>query len=188
MPKGVYERTPEQKAILRERFRKAAKFERTPEQKAILRERIIYYSRNRTKEQKDALRTRLASYRETPQFKKSAAANQRIGAFRIAARAIIRHCPLGAKPGDTFKSGRRLLAVVDPAPVKVSDTLWRQDFSQTVVYYVFGRKITIQGIARITWNYQPTNANVLTAPNLENVITSELDVLTREQKSVQTPM
>lgn len=156
MPKGVYERTPEQKAILRERIRNAAKFERTPEQKA-------------------ALRARLNICREKAKSSGVLAKNMSIGGYRRAARMILRNFPLDAKPGTTFKSGSRQLTVIDPTPVKVGESLWKQEFAQTVVYRVVGRKITIQGIARITWSYQPTNANVLDAPNLENVITSELE-------------
>lgn len=157
MPKGVYERTPEQKAFLRERIVKCAK--------------------NLTAEQRAAARARLFAGQIAHPEKIHAARqrNMAIAAYRHAARAIIRNCPLDAKPGDTFKSGSRLLTVVDPNPVKVSESLWKQDFAQTAVHHVFGRKITIQGIARITWSYQPTNANVLDAPNLENVITSELE-------------
>lgn len=159
MPKGVYERTPEQKAILRDRIVNCAR-KLTPEQKAAAGERL-----------------RAAQIAHPERFREARQRNMTAAAYIRAARAILRNCPLDAKPGNTFKSGNRQLIVIDPSPVKVGDALWKQEFKQVVTHHIFGRKITIQGIARIVWHYQPTNDTVLNSPVLENVITSELENL-----------
>lgn len=95
--------------------------------------------------------------------------NGQTAAAAHEANSVLRKCPLGAKPGDTFKSGNRLLTVIDPAPVKTSDGRWERKFSWTAETSVFGKKFTSSGMIRIVWNYEPNLSNQFDSPRAEAV-------------------
>lgn len=162
MPRGVYQRSEEHRRKLRENMKKASA--------ALTLETM----------QKNLRKARAALTLETMRKNaaKAAAAAKAAGvpkkngtlvACRRIGRALLKNMPLGAKPGDSFRSWTRTLVVIDPAPVKIADGVWEQKFSQRVQVNVYGEKHFFSGTARVWWDYEPTAENIMDKPRFENL-------------------
>ncbi len=124
---------------------------------------------------KERFREILAQNRESPRFKESSARNAGKAAGVRTARAIIKRCPIGAKPGYSFPipGGPRSFEVIDPAPVKTThadgSSFWKQRFTMITRIKTGKVKREVRSSIVITWDYEPTVENILRMPIAEEI-------------------
>lgn len=89
-------------------------------------------------------------------------------AVRVA-RAILKHCPLGASAGTEFYFAfkTKTYRIIDPIPRKVSENRWEQLFLEIVTQKIGGVLKTFSGKIAVVWDYEPNLENMMKHPVLE---------------------